>query len=267
MCNSEPRKLTLTIAILIAFLAITQVRAQTALQVIVGTATVKPTIDGQWHPGEWDNTIEYVLNVTVGSPTPTNIPAYIRMVHDSQNLYGIIDVPSDYGGTYVNANGDIAWGAVLLSFYYGAILNPQNQTQIFSLFALNTNQTGIATIGVYCRCVHGVDANTVSSDSHAATTLSVTPHSSSKHRVWEFSLPIYPYVITTTLDTNPTISFDTTVVDSSGNHISLVNGAAEHADLTFVDASVPDVISGQWTLPVSLVTPMILLAYRRKKLG
>jgi hypothetical protein len=263
---SSSRKLNLMMAFLMLSLIIIQVRGQTASEITVGTPTIMPRIDGRWEQGEWDNAIEYTLTVTVGSPTSVKTPAYIRMVHDSHNLFGIIDVPTDNGSTYVNANGNRAWGAALLSFYYGAILNPYNQTQLFTFFALNTNQTGIANVSVYCLCVHGVDANMISSDAYAATTLSVTPHSSSKHRVWEFSLPIYPYVITTMLDTNPTISFDVTVIDSSGNQISLVNGSTQHATLIFVSTSVPEMLSGQMILPVSLITPLILLfAYRRKR--
>jgi hypothetical protein len=266
MYATETRTVNLTLATFMLLLVVSQVRGQTVSEITVGTAAIIPRIDGQWEQGEWDDAIEYTLTVFVGSPTSVEIPAYIRMVHDSHNLFGIIDVPTDNGTAYVNANGNRTWGAALLSFYYGAFLNPYNQTQLFTFFALNTNQTEIANVSVYCLCVHGVDANMISSDSHAATTLSVTPHSSSKHRVWEFSLPIYPYVITTSLDTNPMISFDVTVIDSSGNHISLVNGSTQHASLTFVSISVPEVPSGQMILPVSLITPLILLlAYRRKR--
>jgi len=264
MYTRASRTVKLTLAMFMLLLVVSQVRGQTVPEITVGTATVIPRIDGLWEPGEWNDAIEY--NLTVGSPRQITIPAYIRMVHDSRNLLGIVDVPTDNGTSYINANGNRTWGAVLLSFYYGAFLNPSNGTQLFTFFGLSTNQTEIVSVSAFCRCVHGVDANMISSYAHAATTLSVTPHSSSKHRVWEFSVPIYPYVIIAPMDTNPEISFDVTVIDSSGNTISLVNGSTQHAILTFVSTPVAEILSGQTTLPVALITPLVLLfTYRRKR--
>jgi hypothetical protein len=258
----ELRAVRLTLAAILLLVVVSQVRGQTVSEVTVGTASIKPGIDGQWRQGEWNSAIEYVL--TGGSSTPIKATAYLRMMHDAHNLYGIIDAPSDNGATYVNANGDTSWGAVLFAFYYGAFLNPNNQTQLYTLFALNTNQTKIVNVGVYCRCP-GEDPNRISSYSQAATTLSVTPHSNTNHRVWEFSLPIFPYVITTSLDQNPMIGFDVTVIDSTGNQLSLVT-LAQHAELTFVSTPVPETLSGQVMLPVALITPLILLfAFRRRR--
>ena len=264
MYDNESSRLSVMLAVLMLLMAITQVRGQTASEIVVGTTTVKPTIDGQWQQGEWDNAIEYEL--TQGSTGPVKIPSYFRMMHDASNLYGILDVPSDNGAEYINANGDLTAGAALVAFYNGALLNPSNQTQLFTFFALGVNQTTKrATVSVMCRCRQ--DPNVISSESQVATALSTSTHSSSLHRIWEFSIPIHPYVIGASLDTNPTIGFDLTVIDSSGNQLSLVN-LNQHATITFVGTPIPEIISGQITLPLALLTPLIMLfAYHHRKLG
>lgn len=262
MYDGESRKLNLILAVLMLLMTITQVRGQTAPEIVVGTMTVKPTIDGQWQPGEWYNAIEYEL--IQGSTGPVKIPGYFRMMHDTDNLYGIIDVPSDNGTEYINTNGDLMAGGALLAFYYGAVLDPNNLTQPYTFFTLNVNQTTKrAYVAVECRCRQ--DPNIIASESQVATALSTTPHSSSMHRIWEFSLPIHPYVIEASLDSNSTIGFDLIVIDSSGNQLFLVN-LNQHAGITFVGTPVPEIISGQITLPLTLFMPLILLfSYHRKR--
>lgn len=262
MYYDESRKLNLILAVLMLSLIITQVRGQTAPEIIVGTTTIKPTIDGQWQQGEWDNAIEYELSQ--GSTGPVKSPSYFRMMHDADNLYGIIDVPSDNGTQYTNPSIRLPIGTVRLDFYYGAFLDPNNQTQSYTFFELIVNQTSNrANVAVLCRCRQ--DPNIIASESQVATALSTTVHSSSLHRIWEFSLPIHPYVIEASLDTNPTIGFDLTVIDSSGNQLSLVN-LNQHASMMFVGTPVPENVSGQITLPLTLLIPLILLlAYHRKR--
>jgi len=245
----------IALAVLLLLLIATRVNGATT-DITVGSATIRPAIDGRWHQSEWINTIEYTL--TTGQSAPgKNVSAYVRMMHDVNNLYGVLDVPSDNGGTYINTNGDTSWGAVLFAFYYGALLNPTNQTQLYTLFALNTNETRMVNIGVYCRCP-GKDPNVISSSSEAASTLSATPHSSLNHRVWEFSFPLHPYVVAAPLDQNPAIGFDVTVIDSSGNQISLVT-LAQHAELMFVGIQVPEVFSVPYMLPLIITVPLTLL--------
>ncbi|HKM78035.1 MAG TPA: hypothetical protein VJZ03_03085 [Candidatus Bathyarchaeia archaeon] len=261
MYDNESSKLKFILAVLMLLMAITQVRGQTASEIVVGTTTVKPTIDGQWQHGEWDNAIEYEL--TQGSTGPIKVPSYFRMMHDADNLYGILDVPSDNGTQYINANGDLTAGGAFLAFYYGASLNPNNQTQIFSFFEFGVNQTTErADVTVV-----SPESRLISSRSQVATVLSTTIHSSSLHRIWEFSIPIHPYVIEASLDTNQTMGFDLTVIDSSGNQLSLVS-LNQHATITFVGTPVPEIISGQITLSLALLTPLIMLfAYHHRKLG
>jgi len=263
MYDSKLRVVTPILALLMFSLILIQVSAQTAPEVAVGTTTTKPTIDGQWQPREWDNAIEYTLSE--GSTGRVKVPSYFGMMHDSSNLYGIIDVPSDNGAEYINTNGDLMAGGVLLVFYYGAILDPNNVTQPYTFFAFNVNQTTKrAVVSVMCRCRQ--DPNAIASQSQVATALSTTIHSNSTHRVWEFSIPLHPYVIDASLDTNPTIGFDLTVIDSSGNQLSLVN-LNQHASITFVDTPLPDIPSGQMTLPLTILMPLVLLFanHRRRR--
>jgi len=256
------RFVNITIATLLLLLTVSQVKEVTATEVAVGPAAVRPVIDGRWHQAEWVNSIEYTLTTGQSSPSK-NVSAYVRMMHDVNNLYGVLDVPSDNGATYINTNGDISWGAVLFVFYYGRFLNPTNQTQLYTLFALNTNETRMVNVGVYCRCP-GKDPNVISSASEAATTISATPHSSLNHRIWEFSFPIHPYVIEAPLDQNPAIGFDVTVIDSSGNQMSLVT-LAQHAELTFVSIQVPELFNVPYMLPFALIMPLTLLFARHRR--
>jgi hypothetical protein len=71
----------------------------------VGNTIQPPSIDGGWQMGEWVGAVEY--NLTVGSTGKvTNLPM-IRLLHDSNTLYGLIDVPSDNGGSYTDSMGHV----------------------------------------------------------------------------------------------------------------------------------------------------------------
>ena len=76
MYDNESSRLKFILAVLMLLMAITQVRGQTASEIVVGTTTVKPTIDGQWQQGEWDNAIEYEL--TQGSTGPDQDPELLQ---------------------------------------------------------------------------------------------------------------------------------------------------------------------------------------------
>jgi hypothetical protein len=167
----------------------------TAIEVIVGTATVKPSINGQWQQYEWDDAAEYKL--TIGSSKVVNRP-YMRVEHDNDTLYGLVDVPSDNGGYYVDSNSKINWGQVLLLFYCGTMFDLQNTTQPFTAFQISINQTHLAYIRVACRC-SDQNARVVSSHSNAALSLSSTIYYGLKHSVWEFSIQMHPYVLKNSL--------------------------------------------------------------------
>ena len=253
----ESRKLKLILAVFMLSLVITQVRGQTAPEITVGTAKIKPTIDGQWQQGEWDNAIEYKF--AKGLPRPPTNPAFIRMTHDSSNLYGIIDVPSDNGTTSQLMNGDTIFGLAYVIFYFGTVLNPTDKSQIHTYVQLAVNRTHV---GVAVDCNGLCDSESIIANSQGATSLSGTIHSSTKHRVWEFSIPVY--VVKPPLSRNPQIGFEVIVSDSAGNLLDLVN-LAQHADLSFVGTPVPE-LSGEIILPLMLITSVILLfGYHRRR--
>lgn len=127
MYHRESRELKLMLAVLMLSLVITQVRGQASPEISVGTMTIKPTIDGRWQQGEWDNAVEYTLS---GSARSVKFSGYFRMMHDINNLYGIIDVPFDNGTEYLNPNLGFPVGTVFLAFYYGTSYDPKNQTQL-----------------------------------------------------------------------------------------------------------------------------------------
>jgi hypothetical protein len=229
--------------IVIIMLAVSVDARNNAFEVIVGTATVKPSINGQWQQYEWDDAAEYKL--TVGSGDVINRP-YIRLEHDNDTLYGLVDVPSDNGGFYVDSNSQINWGQVLILFYYGARFDLQNTTQAFTAFQISTNQTHLAHIRVVCRCSDQY-ARVVSSHSSAALSLSSTIHYAMKHIVWEFSIQMYPYVLNNTLNSdslNSTIGFTVAVVDSFG-HAFLLTNLSEHAEMIFTSPVAPQTVLAQ----------------------
>jgi hypothetical protein len=257
MHHRGSRKLKLTFAVFILSLIITQVRGQTALEIAVGTTKIKPTIDGQWQQGEWDNAIEYKF--AKGLPRPPTNPAFIRMTHDSSNLYGIIDVPSDNGTTFQLMNGNAIFGLSYVIFYSGTVLNPTDKSQIHTYVQLAVNRTHVS-VAVDCNGL--CDVESIIANSQGATSLSGTIHSSTKHRVWEFSIPVY--VVKPSLSSNSKIGFEVIVSDSAGNLLYLVD-LAQHADLSFVGTPVPE-LTGEIILPVMLITPVILLfGYHRRR--
>ena len=103
MHDRATRTFVLILVIIMISVSASEVRAQAATnptEFIVGTTTTTPSIDGQWQSGEWDRANEYKL--TISFPKSVTNPPYIRMTHDATNLHGLIDVPSDYGTTYIN---------------------------------------------------------------------------------------------------------------------------------------------------------------------
>ena len=258
MYHRESREFNLMLALLMLSLVITQVRGQASPEITVGTATIRPTIDGQWQQAEWANAIEYTLSESTG---PAKLSGYFRMIHDANNLYGIIDVPFDNGTEYLNANVGYPVGTVFLAFYYGTSYVPSNQTQLHADFQLAVNQTTKRpTMAVICSPLWQwcrQDPNIVISRSQVATSLSATTHSNSKHRIWEFSIPIHPYVITAPLDTNPTIGMDVVVVDTSSYQI-------HRGTLAFVSTPVPEILSGQMMLPLIVIMPLLAVRLSQK---
>ena len=171
-----------------------------------------PIIDGQWQGqrGEWGNAIEYTI--PIGAQDANSDPS-IRLMHDNTTLYGLIDIPSELG----TANG-----LVVLTFYTISSAMSQNVTVSFS-----TNQTNLVSVHVASPL-----ANSILQHIRVATSLSATIHSQSKHRVWEFSIQLYPILVSNVLD-GARLGLQVTVTDSKGNQVSL-EGADQTAEMFFL---------------------------------
>ena len=179
-------------------------------EIFVGTPLPRPKIDGQWQSQqlEWASSIGYTLPI---GANPTINPS-IRLMHDNTTLYGLIDVPSDLGKL----------GTVVLRFYTNA--SSMNQDLTISFLA---NQTQLMSVNA-----SELVATMIRQHTSVATSLSATMHSQSKHRVWEFSIQLCPFLVRNVLD-GTSMELQVTVTDSTGNQASLV-GTDQVADMLFV---------------------------------
>jgi len=184
------------------FVGLVQSNAQApGAEILVGTTAPMPIIDGQWESqrGEWGNTIEYTI--PIGAQDANSNPS-LRLMHDNRTLYGLIDIPSNLGTN----NPDL----VVLTFYNISSSMSQNVTVSFS-----TNQTNLVSVHVASPL-----ANSILPHIRVATSLSATIHSQSKHRVWEFSIQLCPFLVRNVLD-GARLGFQVTVTDSTGTQLSL----------------------------------------------
>jgi hypothetical protein len=190
-----------------------QIHAQSqtpVTEIFVGTTFPRPSIDGQWQSQnrEWAASIGYTLPIGV---SPSINPS-IRLMHDNATLYGLIDVPSDLKKS----------GTVVLKFYTNASSMIDDLTISFS-----ANQTQLVWVNA-----PEPAASMIRQHTQAATSLSATIHSQSNHRVWEFSIQLYPFLIGNVLD-GISMGLQVIVTDSTGNQASLV-GADQVADMLLV---------------------------------
>jgi len=206
--------LLLSLVVLSLFVGLVQSHAQaTGAEILVGTAVPMPVIDGQWESqrGEWGNAIEYTI--PIGAQNANSNPS-IRLMHDNRTLYGLIDIPSDLGTNN---------GLVVLTFYTISSAMNQNATVSFS-----TNQTNLVSVHVTSPM-----ANSILPHIRVATSLSTTVHSQSNHRVWEFSIQLYPFLVRNVLD-GARLGFQVTLTDSTGNQVSLED-ANQTAEMFFLE--------------------------------
>lgn len=227
--------------------------------VIVGQASLVPTIDGQWQQGEWDNVMEYQLNVGSQNLNGHAHP-YVRFTHDDSNIYGLVDVPSDDGHFYVDNTGNDNWGSVWLQF--------SNEESFFSsgtvTVYMTTNQTQRATVSASFFSFSTFNFTEIPKTVSAAFALIPTVHSSVKHRVWEFSSQLRRYVTNSSLSEDTAgLFFSITVQDSLGNKMYLL-GANQYARIDFTATPVPETTSALMMLPFAMFLPLLLL--RRRKI-
>ena len=242
----------------------------TTIPFIAGTTNQPPSINGQWEPGEWDNAAVY--NITIGAPQVKPRPT-VRLLHDNATLYGLVDVPSDTGGTYVDSSGKPEWGMVTLYFWYGPIFSwptpATSSSPPWFWFIVETNQTGLASTNTEWypssnRTIHD-EGYLLYKHSSASTSLTTTSLSKTKHRIWEFSVQVFPYVVHQTLTQNGTnIGFNVQVWDSSGNLMEFV-AVSQPGRLFFVATTMPvPEVSSAMVMPFALLVSLLLLRKRKR---
>lgn len=209
-----------------------------------------------------EHTIEY--NLTLGALSQVQNRPSIRLLHDNVTLYGLVDVPSDNGGVFTDSSGRLSWGFVVLAFYYVPVLNLRNASQPFTFLFLNTNHTQLASTYIWCRPCTPTTTAALQTHSSASTSLSATSSSSAEHRVWEFSVRLFPGITNSPLTVNASsIGFNVRVFDSAGNHMSLV-GANQQAQLTFIENPTSEVANSALVLPSITLMPLLFVRQPRK---
>lgn len=208
---------------------------------MAGVVIVKPSIDGVWQQDEWNDANEYRFS-SVYYQVNLFAQAYVRCKHDDSLLYWLIDVPSDSGATYMQDGQNLA-GAARFSLIppdFGFAISPSGNT---------TSLTFIYGTPPY------------SSQISVAQQLGVSPHSSTLHRVYEFSMPYEPLLqYNNTIGTPPVISFDLTVTDSYGNGLDL-SGPPYISVLEFGLVPVPENIEPTTPLALTILILTILLTH------
>lgn len=134
----------------------------------VGIASTRPTIDGIWQAGEWNDSIEYALsNVNLG----LNItPSHLRLIHDDVSLYGWVDAHSD------NRMNFSYQGSTL----YGCS-SSRHPTATYNTSA-STPTTPIGRVGgIACEECSSQNYTIVQKLAHTAASLTATIHSKRIH--------------------------------------------------------------------------------------
>ena len=228
------RKICLMLSLIVfSFsIALVNVQAQSTpiIPFIANATNQPPTINGQWEPAEWENAVTY--NLTVGASQVTERPS-IRLLHDNATLYGLIDVPSQKS----KIGGD-----VLLFFYYGIVRSTTLTQTRWDCFL--QNQTGYSPTGIgWSPANSSMRANAFLAQKHfkAYANLASTELSKTKHRIWEFSIQLFPYFILNPLTENSTtIGFNVVVNDGTGTaNLMYLVGMSQPGRLIFVDTALP----------------------------
>jgi hypothetical protein len=171
------------------------------------------------------------------------------------------------------SSGEREWGWVNLEFWYGTVFSwPSPATASsppwFWLW-IRTNQTGLARTQVVW---FPSDNSTIVSEGwstskhfNASTRLTTTSLSKVKHRIWEFSVQLFPYIVHQPLTQNATnVGFNVEVWDSGGNLMELV-GVSQPGRLIFVEtAPVPELSSTTVIMAFAILVPLFLLRKKKK---
>jgi parallel beta-helix repeat protein len=149
----------------------------TPSQITVSFSTVTPFIDGVWSSWEWNDASEYQIK-------GTELMSYVRVKHDGDYLYIIIDSPWDtvhdpmYGGPWGSEGVYVAFDT---AHNHGA--TPQTDDCLF-----------FSQYSVFMNSWRGDETQWVTmatpADYNAYQGLATSPHSASSHRIDEFKIPL-----------------------------------------------------------------------------
>ena len=256
--SSFQSSLILTVVILLFSLVLANVWAQATTTIAVNTAATTPSIDGRWQVDEWSGA--RVANLTLESNATVGSSPTLRLLHDNTTLYGLVDVPSDNGGTFADPIGHAVYGSLTLTFS-----NLANMSQSPVWITVQTNHWEIAKVSVICQCSPTLVA-WIKSHTNAATSLVPTESSNTQHRIWEFSLRLYPSLTAKPLTQDePFIGFNAQGSDSKGNEFSLVTGS-NLVQLNFAVTLLPEATNVEVILLVTMFVSLMILRKRTKRL-
>jgi hypothetical protein len=225
---------------------------------VAGLAVVKPSIDGVWRTGEWDDANEYYFSY-VYSTVYGIAQAYLRCKYDNSSLYWLIDVPSDNGSAYTsegkNYTGNLA---IFLDLNMDGLSTNDKADPEFIISSI-ANETAIS---------YSANEPSWSSQVNAAQKLGSSQHANKVHRIYEISMPLQPllqYGEHSSPDSLPAINVALSVRDSFGNGLGLV-GPPYLSELDFGARPVPENIEP--VIPLALVVLLMgLYTYSRKRIA
>ena len=222
---------------------------------VAGFAVVKPSIDGVWKTGEWDDANEYYFSY-VYSTVYGMAQAYLRCKYDNSSLYWLIDVPSDNGSAYTsegkNYTGNLA---IFLDLNLDGLSTSDKADPEFIISSF-ANETAIS---------YSANEPSWSSQVNAAQKLGSSPHAVKPHRIYEISMPLQPllqYGEHSSPDNLPAINIELSVRDSFGNGLGLV-GPPYLSELDFGARPVPENLEP--VIPLALVVLLVGLYKHRKR--
>ena len=224
-------------------------------RLVAGLAVVKPSIDGVWSTGEWNDANEYYFSY-VYSTVYGMAEAYLRCKYDNSSLYLIIDVPSDNGSAYTsegkNYTGNLA---ISLDLNMDGLSTSDKADPEFIISSL-ANETMV---------YYSANEPSWSSQVIAAQKLGSSPHTTKPHRIYEISMPLQPllqYGEHSSSDNLPAINIALSVRDSFGNGLGLV-GPPYLSELDFAARPVPENLEP--VIPLALVVLLVGLYKHRRK--
>jgi hypothetical protein len=222
---------------------------------VVGIAVVKPSIDGVWKTGEWDDANEYYFSY-VYSTVYGIAEAYLRCKYDNSSLYLLIDVPSDNGSAYtsggMNYTGNLA---IFLDLNMNGLSTSDKADPEFIIYSIS-NETTVS---------YSANEPSWSSQVIAAQKLGSSPHAIRPHRIYEISMPLQPllqYGEHSSPENLPAINIELSVRDSFGNGLGLV-GSPYLSELDFGARPVPENLEP--VIPLVLVVLLVGLYKHRKR--